>query len=340
VNRILFACLAFWLVGCRTPPASDSLSRHYFSEPHMGSLWHITLYAPDAFTASNAVHAAFARITALDQMMTDYEPESELMRLSKSPPGTPVKVSRDLFTILAESQRLADASGGAFDVTAGPVVQLWRRARRQRELPAGDRLALARESVGFEKLKLDASHKTVTLLGEKMRLDLGGIAKGYAADEALRVLRRMGCGRSLVAASGDLAIGDPPPGKAGWRVSIGLPGPGNTNLAGTLLLHNAGVSTSGESEQFVILGGVRHSHIVDPRTGWSVTNHIQTTIVADCATRSDALATTVCVLGTEKGLKLIESDARTAALLLTLEAGTNVTSLRSSRFPAFQNRTP
>jgi FAD:protein FMN transferase len=298
----------------------------------MGSLWHITLYAPSASAASNAVRAAFARVAHLDRTLTDYDSESELMRLSHAPPGVPVPVSPDLFEVLQRSDQISRQSGGAFDVTVGPVVQLWRRARRQQEMPAPDRLALARQEVGFTNLILDARHQTVTLRRDGLRLDVGGIAKGYGADAALRVLRARGLGRALVAASGDLALGDPPPGRTGWRVALGLPGQPDTNFAAVFLLSNAGVSTSGDSEQFVELEGRRYSHIVDPRTGWALTNRIQATVIADCATRSDALATTVCVLGAEQGLKLVDADRGLAALVVVPGAGTNYMAWKSRRF--------
>jgi FAD:protein FMN transferase len=340
VKRFLVTCLcaAGLLVGCRTAPEGGALSRYEFAEPHMGTLWRITLYAPDQLAASNAVRSAFARVAALDQCMTDYEAESELMRLSKAPPGVPVPVSDGLFRVLQKSQELAGASGGAFDVTVGPVVQLWRRARRQRELPDPGRLAAARHAVGFTNLRLDPRHRTATLLAGSMRLDLGGIAKGYGADEALRVLRGMGLSRALVAASGDLAIGDPPPGQAGWRVGIGVPRLGTTNLADALVLRRVGVSTSGDVEQFVELAGKHYSHIVDPRTGQALTNRIQATIIANCTTRSDALATTVCVLGVKKGLELIEATSRAAALVIVAAEGTNYLTWKSRRFEGFEKR--
>ncbi len=329
-------CLALGAAaGCRTAPSGGPLARFEFAQPHMGTLWTLTLYAPDPAAATNAAHAAFARIAALDRMMTDYNPDSELMRLGKSPVGQPQPLSQDLFDVLALCQEFSRASGGAFDVTAGPVVQLWRRARRQRELPDPARLEKARQSVGYERLRLDPRRRTATLLAENLRLDLGGIAKGYAADAALRVLRKMGAPRALVAASGDLAIGDPPPGRPGWRVGVGAPG-SFTNLAGTLCLRNAAVSTSGDTEQFVTLGGVRYSHIVDPRTGRALTNRLQVTVVADRAARSDALATTVCVLGPGRGQALIESLGRPSTLIFAPGADGGYLSFSSPRFPPLQ----
>jgi len=145
---------------------------------------------------------------------------------------------------------------------------------------------------------------------------LGGIAKGYAADEALQVLRAHGMNRALVAASGDLSIGDPPPGTDGWRVGIDSPGKSNSSFARVLTLSTAGVSTSGDVEQFLDTGGTRYSHIIDPKTGTGLTKPITVTIVARRGIESDGLATALSVLGARSGLDLIESRPDAAALIV------------------------
>ena len=293
------------------------LRRFRFQQPHMGTMFFLTVYAPDETVANAASDAAFAKIAALDRMMSDYDPESELMQLCRQSAGQPVRVSDELFAILQQSQRVAQISDGAFDVTIGPLVRLWRRARRTETLPAPVALAQARKAVGWRKLKLDAQTKTVTLTVPDMQLDLGGIAKGYAADAALAVLQQRGLTRALVAASGDIAVGDPPPGQPGWRVSIGAPvfrpefgaAPETSDpLVRTLLLRDAAVSTSGDTEQFVEIGGRRYSHIVDPRTGLGLTEQLQVSVVAQRATDTDSFATAASVLGVKRGLALVESQ--------------------------------
>jgi thiamine biosynthesis lipoprotein len=149
-----------------------------------------------------------------------------------------------------------------------------------------------------------------------MQLDLGGIAKGYSADKALEVLARRGTPSALVAASGDIAIGDPPPGKRGWRVGVGAFDSNRLDLASNLLLRNAAVSTSGDTEQFAEIGGKRYSHIVDPRTGLGLTERLQVTIIAKHATETDSFATAVSIIGVERGLALVESQQGMAALIL------------------------
>ncbi|MBI3413901.1 MAG: FAD:protein FMN transferase [Verrucomicrobia bacterium] len=285
----------------------------------MGSLFRITLFAPDEVIARVAATNAFARVAELNRIMSDYDPESELMRLCRRPMGVPQRVSTELFDILERSQTLARQSDGAFDVTVGPLVQLWRNARRRKSLPSPQAIATARERVGYHHLKLNAPSRSVTLLAPEMKLDLGGIAKGYAADQALAVLRRYGITRAMCAASGDIAIGDPPPDKSGWRVGIGRMDARGDELEQTLLLHHAGISTSGDAEQFVEIDGVRYSHIVDPATGLGLTNRNQVTIIAPNATLTDGLATAVCVMGATRGLELIESLPKVSALIATLE---------------------
>jgi thiamine biosynthesis lipoprotein len=331
--------------GCRSTPDSG-LHRYEFKQPHMGTLFAITLYAPHEAKAREASGAAFAKIAALDRMMTDYDPESELMQLCQKPFDQPVRVSDELFEILQKSQRVAELTNGAFDVTIGPVIRLWRRARRTESLPPPDALARARQSVGYKRLKLDPRQKTVTLTVPNMQLDLGGIAKGYAADKALEVLKSHGIKRALVAASGDLAIGDPPPGKPGWRVSIGAPSTDSASfldqreraetvfgapIALTVLLRNAAISTSGDAEQFVEIGGKRYSHIVDPRTGVGLTEQLQVSIIAKRATDTDSFATAVSVLGLERGLALVDSQSGMAVFILR-KTGDRAEVVQSRRF--------
>jgi thiamine biosynthesis lipoprotein len=248
--------------------------------------------------------------------MSDYQADSELMRLCEQPVGKPIPVSAELFDIFKRAQKISELSGGAFDVTVGPYVRLWRFARKRKALPIAAELVSASAAVGYQKLRLDSRARTVTLLAPNMRLDLGGIAKGYAADEALKLLKSRGVSRALVAASGDIAIGDPPPGLPGWSVGIADIDARTNQLARTVLLHNAAVSTSGDTEQFIEIRGIRYSHILDPATGLGLTNRIQATVIASDATTTDAMATTVCVLGARQGLAAVDGLPRTAALIL------------------------
>ncbi|MBI3462398.1 MAG: FAD:protein FMN transferase [Planctomycetes bacterium] len=294
-----------------------ALQRHEASQLHMGVTFKLVFYAPDEQTANAAADAAFARIAELNQVMSDYDPASELSRLCDTAgSGQTVPISADLMGVLAISQDLARRTDGAFDVTVGPLVRLWRRARRMKEMPSDKRLAEARAATGFRHLELDPARGTAKLLRPGMQLDLGGIGQGYAADEALKVLRERGIARALVDASGDIAVGDPPPGKSGWRIGVAPLDKSDLSPSRYLLLSNIGVSTSGDAFQYVELGGKRYSHIVDPRTGLGLTDRSSVTVIAPDATAADSLATAVSVLGPEAGLKLIEATPGTAALIV------------------------
>ncbi|MCE9544312.1 MAG: FAD:protein FMN transferase [Planctomycetia bacterium] len=290
---------------------AGQLTRFEYQQVHMGSLFKIVFYAAQRSVANDAARAAFARINAINQALSDYDPQSELCRLSAgSPSPKPVPVSADLWSVLRQSQQLAERSDGAFDVTVGPLTTLWRRSRRERKLPTTQELAAARAAVGYGLLKLDPSHKTAQLLKPNMRLDLGGIAKGFAADEAQRVLTAHGITRALVAASGDIAVADPPPDAAGWKIALApLRADDGTELspARMLVLSHKGISTSGDGEQHVVIDGTRYSHIVEPHTGLGLPTISSVTIVAPNCTTSDAMATAVDVLGPKKGIALVES---------------------------------
>lgn len=282
----------------------------------MGLPFRITLYAEDETRAKTAADAAFERIAVLNSILSDYDPDSELSRLSRaSGQGKAVRVSGDLWRVLERSQLLAERTDGAFDVTVGPLVNLWRRARRRQEVPARESISEMRGRVGFRKMRLDAESKSVELLVPEMRLDCGAIAKGYAVDGALKVLEKLGIRRALVGGSGDMAAGDAPPGQPGWRVEVApLDVPGAPQPQIVFLNHRA-IATSGDVFQRVEIDGKRYSHIVDPHTGIGLTDHgLVTVLAADCMT-ADSLATAVSVLGPERGMKLIDATPGTAAHL-------------------------
>jgi thiamine biosynthesis lipoprotein len=328
---LTIACLCS---GCHTLPPDESLRRYEFKHPAMGTLFTITLYSANPTNAQAAAELAFRRVDALEDIMSDYQADSELMRLCDQPFGTAVPVSADLFKILQLSQRISELSNGAFDVTVGPYVRLWRFARKRKVLPTPAELEAARAAVGWRNLRLDPRRRTATLLAPNMRLDLGGIGKGYTADAALAVLKQQGINRALVAASGDIAIGRSPPGAAGWKVGIAAIGTRSNQVERSVLLHDAGISTSGDSEQFIEINGLRYSHILDPATGLGLTNRIQATIIGPNATTTDSLDTTVSILGVQRGLALADSIPRTGALIVTKDDGLT-RSYASRRFAKF-----
>ena len=286
-------------------PAPAQAVRRQYAELHMGVAARIVLYAPDDATARRAARAAYARMALLEDVMSDYRPESEVRRLAARA-GAAIPVSGDLFVVLARAVDLWRRSDGAFDATVGPFVELWRAARRTGRLPPRAELDAAARRVGSDKVHLDSVARTVRLDAPGMRIDLGGIAKGYILDRALDALRAQGVTRALLEAGGDIVLGDAPPGRRGWRIAL---------PEGDTILANHAVSTSGDTEQFVIIGGVRYSHVIDPRTGMGLTSRREATVVAPDGVTADGLATALTVLDDERGARLLHSFPQAAARL-------------------------
>lgn len=272
----------------------------------MGVQVSITLYAPTEEKAEAAASAAFQRFAELEDIMSDYRPSSELMRLCAKAGGPAVKVSPDLYRVLRFGRQVSKRSDGAFDVTVGPLVQLWRASRKSGQLPAESEIERAKALAGWRKVLLKDSDRSVRLAVPGMRLDLGGIAKGYAGDEAVKALKRKGIRSAMVEAGGDIVLSGAPPGTRGWRIEIPAMSAGSRQPT-TLELSNCAVSTSGDLYQFVEIGGKRYSHIVDPRTGLGLTDRIAVTIIAPNGITSDPLSTAVSVLGDRDGRKLARS---------------------------------
>lgn len=296
----------------------------------MGTGFRIVAWIDDEQRAETAMRAAFARIAALDTALSDWKPDSELSRLSRAPRGGPVTVSDDLLAVLVRAAEIAQATGGAFDVTLGPFVVLWRRALRQRELPAPERLDAARASVGWRLVAIDREARTVTLRAPSMRLDLGGIGEGFAADAALAVLAEHGITRALVDAGGDLAIGDPPPDEDGWTIALRTSAEGP---AEAIRVARCGVATSGDLFRSIEIDGTRWSHVIDPRTGLGVTARRSATVVAADAATADALATACCVLEPNAALEAVARIDGAAALVRQTDDEATVVRV-SPGFPA------
>ena len=323
---------AIGLLLIALPTASagqEALQRFSRSEVHMAVDFEVVLYASDAAKADEALTKAMQRIAELDKRLSDYDLDSELSKLSEtsanrddqSSPAPAVKLSDDLWQVLSTSQDISRASDGAFDMTIGPLTKLWRRARRWKELPEPDALASARNSVGFKFVKLDQAARTARLLKPNMRLDLGGIAKGFAADEAVETIIACGISRVLVRASGDIATANPPPGERGWRVGVA---PLNPDEPPTRFVEiaNCGISTSGDARQHLVINGRRYSHIIDPRSGEPIGSRSSVTIIAPRATLADALATAASVLGPDQALSLIRKfDGAELFMVCEDEAG-------------------
>ncbi len=308
-----------------------ALERFTFNGIQMAVPIKIVMYASDEAGAEKAAKAAMDRISQINSVMSDYDPASEVRHLSDtSGQGHAVPVSPDLLKVMSAAWDLSERSDGAFDVTVGPVVRLWRRARRQEELPSPEKIAEYKRSVGYRFVHINQDSGTIELLKAEMRIDLGGIAKGFAIDEALKELRKHGITRALVDAGGDVGLGDPPADRPSWTVGVAPLDP-DADPSILISLSNVAVATSGDMWQYVEIDGRRYSHIVDPRTGIGLTDHSSVTVIAPDAITADGLASAVSVLGPKKGIELIEATPHAAALIMRAPRG-KIETYRSRRW--------
>jgi len=297
----------------------------------MGTLMRIKLYAPSEASAKQGFRAAFDRIAQLDEILSDYNPNSELSRVAAAAFSQPVSISDDFARVVEASQQVAAQTEGAFDITVGPLTRLWRQARHDHLVPQPAAVQAAVARCGYRKLHFDSAAQTIKLDSPEMLLDVGGLAKGYAADAALAVLMNLGLPRALVAASGDLAFGDAPPGEPGWKIGIDSFDHADKPFTRVLFLTNAAVSTAGSTEQSLETNGKTYSHIIDPKTGMGLVDNITVTTIARRGIQADAADTAISVLGCEKGLAYVERVPGLAAFIVLKNHG-QTRSFESNRF--------
>ena len=320
MKRFFLILSAFILIlaAAGSSVQSQDLQRFSFDSRHMGTQITIILYAQDETEAYRASEAAFERIEELNQMMSDYIENSELNRLSRtSGSGEWMKISNDLFQVLKTSKIISKNTNGLFDVTMGPLTHEWRYIRMmpEPELPDEEELTQLLERVGYQHLELDKESGSARLSRENMQLDLGGIAKGFAAEEAIKTLKDLGIKSALVDAGGDITISEPPPGRSSWTVAVPKGTPAGEPEMISLQMSNKTVTTSGDMFQFLEIEGERYSHIINPKTGLGSTSRIQATVISKNGMFADAYASALTLMEPEEGIELINSLESTEAVI-------------------------
>jgi len=320
MGRLVFV----WLLGAGIPaavPNDPSSALFHYERTEMAVPIKLVFYAPDQGTANGAAESVFQRFHQLNAILSDYDPESELRRLCDTAgEGKAVPVSDDLWRILVAALHTAERSEGAFDPTIGPLIRVWRLARTFKKMPPRELLDQMRALVGYRLVRLVPSQHAVELTKRGMRLDFGGIAKGYAVEEGLIVLRKRGITRAMIHAGGDIGVGEPPPDRPGWTVGI-APREPNGPPSFYLSLSRTFVASSGDMWQYVELGGKRYSHIVDPKTGLGLTDRSSVTVIGPDGMTTDAMSKVVSVLGPDKGLKIVEETPGAAAYIVRAPEG-------------------
>lgn len=316
-------CAAALAAGCAAPAAQPALARVSEGRPAMGTILEITLVTSDAAKAHAALERCFAEVARLESVFTSWRADGELARLNAHAGRGPQRASPELIRILLEARAFATSTDGAFDVTVGPLVQLWRVAGERGTLPSAAELALARSRVGIERVAIDEASASIALEAG-MAIDLGGLAKGWTLDRIGEALRSEGFARALLNFGGSslLALGSPDDGP-GWRIRVG---------AGPLLeLRDVSVSVSDSFGQLVEIGGRRFSHIVDPRTGLPIQHAQRAIVFAEAGSTAEAWSTALVVFPAAEGIARLESRAEAQARIDDANGVTHRTAGEASR---------
>lgn len=272
----------------------------------MDTVVSITAVSRSPEEAEKAADAAFGEVRRLERLLSFWTDNSEIALINKNAGKSPVKVSPETLEIIEKSIFISENTGGAFDPTIGPVIRLW--DFRNRKKPGKEKLSKALGLVDYRMIRVDRKASKVFLGDDRMSFDTGGIAKGYAADRAVAVLRKMGVRAGLVAVAGDIrAFGKKPDGSP-WRVGIRDPRATGEDdaLMAYVDLDDAAISTSGDYERYFIEDGVMYHHILNPKTGYPAGECVSVTVMAPEGVYTDGLSTGIFVLGPERGIRLLE----------------------------------
>jgi thiamine biosynthesis lipoprotein len=316
LKKLLFFLL-FFVQVCISAAQEN---RYAYTMQKMGSPFNLVLYAATKQLADSAADQSFRLIDSINLRCSDYDSSAELYKLQFATVGKPIKVSPILMELFCTARQAYTDSHGSFDITVGPLSRLWRSARKSQQFPTNAAINEARNRVGFNKLQIDSNAQTITFLQSKMQLDMGGIAKGYAADKVLALLQSIGITNALVDAGGDMITAGTPIQKNGWRVGVNIPGQQEALWNRKLILTNKAVATSGDAFQYMLHEGKKYGHIIDPRTGYGVTFQRNVTVVSPTATTADWLATACSILTLDQ-VKILAKKYKSEVLISTIQNG-------------------
>jgi len=308
------ACAAAVIALGARPAQAEWVTR--ITDGIMGTRITVELWADDPKEAQSAIDAVLDEMRRIDASMSTYKPSSEVSQVNAHAADGPMRISRELFDLLETSRQYSELTEGAFDITYASVGYLYDFRKRVR--PTDAEIAAALPAVNYEHVLLDPEHRTVAFSRKGVRIDLGGIAKGYAVDCGIDILAARGFTRAYVGAGGDSRIigdrfGQP------WVVGIRDPRKGPDDVITRVPLVNAAISTSGDYERFFDEGGQRYHHIIDPHTGHSASRVRSATVIGPYATRTDGLSKTAFVLGPEKAMEIYNRIDDIDAIIVELD---------------------
>ena len=315
LNRGFFILLSYFFIDGNINGKENRL--HTFSHPCMGTIFKVSVHSEKSRNkVEDIVQGSFKIAGEMDDRFSDYSAESEVSKFNKQESHIPFKISSELLELLTISQSLYHKTSASFEPAAGALTQLWRLSRKTKRLPDQKTLSLAIKASSFASLIIDRKNKTLTKKDHLTRLDFGGIAKGYTADKMLNYLQEHDLISCSISAGGDVIVGDPPPGRLYWIIRINPFGDSNSETM-RVKLSNAAVSTSGNVEQFIQIGGKKYSHIINPKNGLGLTTNHAAVVISNKGSMSDALATSISILG-KSGLKILNHFPNTEAAIIDL----------------------
>jgi len=308
---IITLLIALTFPSCKNKPIELSKT-----ETLLGTFVEIKVITEDRKRGEEAIEKAFSRMKEIEKRMSNFLADSELSRLNRKAGKEEVEVSEELASVIVRGLSISKKTEGAFDITVSPLITLWGFYRHRGNLPQQEELGATLKRVGWKKVTYNPKRRTIRFKEQGMAIDLGGIAKGYAVDEAVSTLKKWGITRALVNAGGDIyALGGGKNGKT-WLIGIADPRE-KGRIIGTIRVRDRAVVTSGSYENYFEIGGKRYCHIIDPRTGYPVSGMASVTIIAKNATIADALATGIFVLRKKGGLSLIEQIPDAEGIIIT-----------------------
>ena len=303
-----------------TPLLHAQGKKYSYSELKMGSPFNIIIVSADSVKANHLARKSYALVDSLSHIFSNYDSSSELSKINASAGLLPYKMSPAMLDLVQKAKQAFIQSKGAYDISIGPLSSLWRNARKSKDFPNTNTVLASKKLVGLAQVKINKRLGTIFLPSAGMQLDFGGIAKGYIAQWVINYLKTSGVQQALADAGGDIVMSGAPLNTKGWIIGVNLPETTDDLVSKKLQLSNTAVATSGDVYQYFEKEGVKYSHIINPLTGYGVTNLRNVTIIAKTGATADWLATACSILPVKQAKALALSN-HAALLISTLQKG-------------------
>ena len=303
-----------------TPFVHAQTGKYRYSEMKMGSPFHIIIVSTDSIKANRLARNCFQLVDSLNHIFSNYDSSSELSKINASAGLLPYKMSPAMLDLVLKAEQAFIQSIGAYDISIGPLSSLWRNARKSKAFPSASTVIATKKLVGLGQVKINKRLGTIFLPSSGMQIDFGGIAKGYIAGCVIDYLKTNGIQQALADAGGDIVMSGAPMNSKGWLIGVNLPEKTDNLVSKKLQLSNVAIATSGDVYQYFEKEGVKYSHIINPLTGYGVTNLRNVTIIAKTGATADWLATACSILPIKQAKALALSN-HAALLVSTIQKG-------------------